>query len=239
MSRGIPSSPSDIIFDWEQRRHGLLLALTDDEEKFYRQCDPERENLCLYGESNGTWSVDLPVEEVPPELPEPCLGINFARDGMARKDWLRLVAAHSDAWLYSVCFFYGAKLRAPDRAQLFHAMNQHSTLFEIITERYNKKGMPPQRARERRETVMGMGKAQAADAPLATGRLLTYADVGAGLKGRQAELFWPDDKLWYLVEIIGINMKTRSAKITYTSGEEEELKVDEIIREGHMSLITQ
>ena len=27
-------------------------------------------------------------------------------------------------------------------------------------------------------------------------------------------------------------------RITYTSGEEEELKLDEIIREGHMSLIT-
>jgi len=24
----------------------------------------------------------LPAEEVPPELPEPALGINFARDGM-------------------------------------------------------------------------------------------------------------------------------------------------------------
>lgn len=38
------------------------------------------------------------------------------------------------------------------------------------------------------QQVMGMGKAQAADSPLATGRLLTYADVGAGLKGRQAEV---------------------------------------------------
>jgi hypothetical protein len=26
--------------------------------------------------------VQLPAEEVPPELPEPALGINFARDGM-------------------------------------------------------------------------------------------------------------------------------------------------------------
>jgi len=26
--------------------------------------------------------VDLPAEEVPPEVPEPALGINFARDGM-------------------------------------------------------------------------------------------------------------------------------------------------------------
>lgn len=26
--------------------------------------------------------MTLPAEEVPPELPEPALGINFARDGM-------------------------------------------------------------------------------------------------------------------------------------------------------------
>ena len=35
--------------------------------------------LPLAGESNGEWTVDLPAEEVPSELPEPCLGINFAR----------------------------------------------------------------------------------------------------------------------------------------------------------------
>lgn len=49
---------------------------------FYQQCDPERENLCLYGYPDGAWVVDLPAEEVPPEIPEPALGINFARDGM-------------------------------------------------------------------------------------------------------------------------------------------------------------
>jgi len=38
--------------------------------------------LCLYGNPDGTWDVQLPAEEVPPELPEPALGINFARDGM-------------------------------------------------------------------------------------------------------------------------------------------------------------
>ena len=43
--------------------------------------------------------MDQPAEEVPAELPEPCLGINFARDGMARRDWLALIAVHSDAWL--------------------------------------------------------------------------------------------------------------------------------------------
>jgi hypothetical protein len=52
---------------------------------------------------------------VPPELPEPCLGVNFARDGMARKDWLALVAVHSDAWLMAVSFFYAVKLDAMGR----------------------------------------------------------------------------------------------------------------------------
>ena len=51
-------------------------------DKFFQQSDPERENLCLYGHQDGSWEVDLPAEEVPPELPEPALGINFARDGM-------------------------------------------------------------------------------------------------------------------------------------------------------------
>jgi hypothetical protein len=51
-------------------------------DKFFAECDPERDNLCLYGLPDGTWSVDLPAEEVPPEIPEPALGINFARDGM-------------------------------------------------------------------------------------------------------------------------------------------------------------
>jgi hypothetical protein len=71
----------------------------------------------LTGEPDSTWVVDLPAEEVPAELPEPCLGINFARDGMARKDWLALVAVHSDAWLLSVAFYYGAKLNSDQRCE--------------------------------------------------------------------------------------------------------------------------
>ena len=71
------------------------------------------------GEPDGSWALDLPAEEVPAELPEPCLGINFARDGMARKEWLALVAVHSDAWLMSVAFYYGAKLNMDQRYQFF------------------------------------------------------------------------------------------------------------------------
>ena len=69
----------------------------------------EKDNLCLYGFPNEVWEVNLPAEEVPPELPEPALGINFDRDGMMEKDWLSLVAVHSDAWLLSVSFFFGSK----------------------------------------------------------------------------------------------------------------------------------
>ncbi len=29
---------------------------------------------------------------------------------------------------------------------------------------------------------------------------------------RALQLFWPDDKMWYLVEIQGVNLKTRQAK---------------------------
>lgn len=69
----------------------------------------EKENLCLYGFPSEQWEVNLPAEEVPPELPEPALGINFARDGMQEKDWLSLVAVHSDAWLLAVAFYFGAR----------------------------------------------------------------------------------------------------------------------------------
>lgn len=71
--------------------------------------------LPVTGESDGSWAVDLPAEEVPAELPEPCLGINFARNGMQQRDWLALVAVHSDAWLLSVAFYYGGAACMPCR----------------------------------------------------------------------------------------------------------------------------
>ena len=69
----------------------------------------------MYGFPDEAWEVNLPAEEVPPELPEPALGINFARDGMQRKDWISLVAVHSDAWLVSVAFYFGARFDKNDR----------------------------------------------------------------------------------------------------------------------------
>jgi len=72
----------------------------------------------------------LPAEEVPPELPEPALGINFARDGMQEKDWLSLVAVHSDAWLQSVAFYFGARFGF-DKADRYNSsfLQSFITLF--------------------------------------------------------------------------------------------------------------
>ncbi|EOA21451.1 hypothetical protein CARUB_v10001835mg [Capsella rubella] len=130
-----PRTVEEIFKDFSGRRSGFLRALSGDVDKFYSLCDPEMENLCLYGHPNGTWEVNLPAEEVPPELPEPALGINFARDGMQRKDWLSLVAVHSDCWLLSVSSYFGARLNRNERKRLFSLINDLPTLFEVVTGR--------------------------------------------------------------------------------------------------------
>ncbi|KAM7254451.1 hypothetical protein ACFE04_003831 [Oxalis oulophora] len=66
-----PRTVEEVFRDFKGRRAGLIKALTTDAEDFYQQCDPEKENLCLYGFPSEQWEVNLPAEEVPPELPEP------------------------------------------------------------------------------------------------------------------------------------------------------------------------
>lgn len=72
------------------------------------------------------------THQVPPELPEPALGINFARDGMERRDWFSLIAVHSDAWLMSMAFFNAARLDAEGRRLLFNEINSLPTCLEIV-----------------------------------------------------------------------------------------------------------
>lgn len=135
LPQNTPKTVEEVFNDFKGRRAGLIKALTTDVEKFYQQCDPEKENLCLYGLPNETWDVNLPVEEVPPELPEPALGINFARDGMQEKDWLSLVAVHSDSWLLAVAFYFGARFGFTkiERKKLFQMINDLPTVFEVLT----------------------------------------------------------------------------------------------------------
>ncbi|XP_044484248.1 PHD finger protein ALFIN-LIKE 4-like isoform X1 [Mangifera indica] len=130
-----PRTVEEVFRDFKGRRAGMIRALTTDVAEFYQQCDPEKENLCLYGFPSEQWEVNLPAEEVPPELPEPALGINFARDGMQEKDWLSLVAVHSDAWLLAVAFYFGARFGfdKADRKRLFNMINDLPTIFEVVT----------------------------------------------------------------------------------------------------------
>ncbi|MCO5561682.1 hypothetical protein L7F22_015304 [Adiantum nelumboides] len=131
----MPSTIEEVFEDYQGRRLGLIKALTDEVNDLFKQCDPAKENLCLYGYPKGTWEVTFPAEEVPPELPEPALGINFARDGMELSDWLFLIAVHSDSWLYAVAFFYCARFNKQDRKRLFGMINELPTVYEVVSGR--------------------------------------------------------------------------------------------------------
>ncbi|CAN4086985.1 unnamed protein product [Withania somnifera] len=127
--------PLDVFKDFKGRHAGLIKALTTDVEEFFKQCDPEKENLCLYGLPNEQWAVNLPAEDLPSDLPEPVVGINFARDGMQQKDWLSFVAYHSDAWLLAVAVYAGARFGfgKADRKRLFDMISDLPTVHEVVT----------------------------------------------------------------------------------------------------------
>jgi len=68
-------------------------------------------------------------------------------------------------------------------------------------------------------------------------KFIDYVDVTRALVGKHAEMYWPDDDHWYLIEIQGVDERTRRATIMYLTGEIEELELDEIIREKHMAVM--
>ncbi|PSC71925.1 PHD finger ALFIN-LIKE 2-like [Micractinium conductrix] len=141
----------DVFSDFLGRRRGIIKALTVDVDAFSELCDPSKDNLCLYGYADGTWEVSPPCEEVPPELPEPTLGINFARDGMKRQDWLCLVAVHADCWLMAMSFYNAAKIDQKGRQRLFEEINGLPTCFEIVSGRASgKPGVDPMQAAAKR-----------------------------------------------------------------------------------------
>eukprot|EP01018_Ginkgo_biloba_P032466 Gb_28815 [translate_table: standard] len=128
-----PGTVEKVFQQFKGRRAGIIKALTTEVDKFYEKCDPQNGNLCLFGYPDESWDVNRPADEVPPELPEPVLAINFARSEMQRNDWLALVAAHSDAWLLAVSSYIGARsgFNKNDRKQLFSMINELPTICEI------------------------------------------------------------------------------------------------------------
>ncbi|KAF5452967.1 hypothetical protein F2P56_027916 [Juglans regia] len=59
---------------------------------------------------------------------------------MQEKDWLSLVAVHSDAWLLGVAFYFGARFGfdKADRKRLFDMINELPTVFEVVTDTAQK-----------------------------------------------------------------------------------------------------
>ena len=52
------------------------------------------------------------------------------------------------------------------------------------------------------------------------------------------QLYWPDDELWYLVEVVSITPRAAKATVRYTNAEVEALDLDDVVRDGHMSLLS-
>ena len=54
---------------------------------------------------------------------------------MQEKDWLSLVAIHSDAWLLVVAFYFGARFRFDkvDTKWLLKMINDLPTIFKVVT----------------------------------------------------------------------------------------------------------
>ncbi|KAI4377009.1 hypothetical protein MLD38_014707 [Melastoma candidum] len=74
-----PRTIEEVFMDFRGRRARMIKALTTGSFLplllfYFLKCDPEKENLWLYGYPSEQREVNLPAEEVPPELPEPALG---------------------------------------------------------------------------------------------------------------------------------------------------------------------
>ncbi|CAA3008452.1 PHD finger ALFIN-LIKE 7-like isoform X1 [Olea europaea subsp. europaea] len=99
--------------------------------------------LRLYGPPNATWEVKPPVGQIPPEFPEPVLGINLLRDQRPENDWLSYAAICSDAWLLSIVFSSAGLCRheKETRETLFHNINDLPTVLEVVTEAIRAKDL--------------------------------------------------------------------------------------------------
>ncbi|KAL2460621.1 PHD finger protein ALFIN-LIKE 6 [Abeliophyllum distichum] len=119
----LPSNLKDVFTDFKGRRDGLIKALTE-----------EKDDLSLFAYPDGTWEVKERPETAPPEIPEPSLGINWARKGIPVNDWIKNVALYSDAWLLAVAFYFSSRLGfgKRERNRLFDKINDLPTIVEVV-----------------------------------------------------------------------------------------------------------
>ena len=133
--------------------------------------------------------------------------------GMELKDWLALCAVHSDSWLMAILFFFGARFNYVGRAELFSLVNQHPTIYEVVTGRVSRDTV------YKRQDINGPAMyaeqyRRVEEPPIRSrpsGRILQPNELTPAICGRKAELYWPDDGKWYLVEIQSIDMDSKMA----------------------------
>eukprot|EP00201_Polytomella_parva_P020582 CAMPEP_0175045288 /NCGR_PEP_ID=MMETSP0052_2-20121109/4320_1 /TAXON_ID=51329 ORGANISM="Polytomella parva, Strain SAG 63-3" /NCGR_SAMPLE_ID=MMETSP0052_2 /ASSEMBLY_ACC=CAM_ASM_000194 /LENGTH=207 /DNA_ID=CAMNT_0016308763 /DNA_START=269 /DNA_END=892 /DNA_ORIENTATION=- len=73
--------------------------------------------------------------------------------------------------------------------------------------------------------------------PQSNGPFQKESDISASLVGRHAELFWPDDNSWYLIEIQSVDVEAKTARVVYITGETEDLSLEETAQDRHMVLV--
>ncbi|XP_048135674.1 PHD finger protein ALFIN-LIKE 4-like [Rhodamnia argentea] len=110
-------------------RAGIIRALTTEEEP-----------MCLFGLPDGTWELRLPEDMVPPDLPEPMLGVNYGKVDTSLDQWLRTVAAHSDSWLIALAFSIASNFHfgKKKRKTLFNKINELPTVLEAVKQFYRE-----------------------------------------------------------------------------------------------------
>ncbi|XP_019188886.1 PREDICTED: PHD finger protein ALFIN-LIKE 9-like [Ipomoea nil] len=144
-----PKSVNEVFLQFKGRRTALLSALTKgtnewgfslcvfpDFDEVYRQCDPAQNwKLCLIGHPGERWEVNIAEEEMHVVLPQPLRGINFGRDRMDKREWLTMLALHSDTWLLRVAFNFSSRFRhdKADRSRLFDMINELPTILEVVS----------------------------------------------------------------------------------------------------------
>lgn len=60
--------------------------------------------------------------------------------------------------------------------------------------------------------------------------MLKLKDIRKTLLGKNLLLFWPEEGKWYRVEVVKINAKKRRAVVLYETGEDEELELEDIVK---------
>ncbi|XP_019188893.1 PREDICTED: PHD finger protein ALFIN-LIKE 3-like [Ipomoea nil] len=132
-----PRSVEEVFKEFKGRRTALLTALTKDFDEVYRQCNTPAQNwkLCLIGHPGERWEVNLAEEEMDAMLPQPLRGINFGQERMEKREWLTMVAIHSDIWLLRVAFNFSSRSghNKADRNRLFDMINKLPTILEVVS----------------------------------------------------------------------------------------------------------